>query len=67
MTVALFRQWLQKVDIVMAGKGRHILLLLDNSPVHKLPEEPLTNVTVKMLPPNSTAMLQPMDQGSLHG
>jgi hypothetical protein len=66
MTVKLFQQWLKMVDEVMAEKGRHILLLLDNAPVHKLSEAPearLTNVTVKMLPPNTTAAIQPMDQG----
>jgi hypothetical protein len=47
----------------MKDAGRRILLLLDNAPVHIEPEDPLNNVCVLKLPPNTTAAIQPMDQG----
>lgn len=46
----------------MAGKERKVQLLLDNCSAHHI--NPLLNaVEVLFLPPNTTAMLQPMDQG----
>lgn len=47
----------------MKDADRRILLLLDNAPVHIIPDEPLSNVRVLKLPPNTTAAIQPMDQG----
>ena len=43
-----------------------ILILIDNSPVHPPTETLISrdgNVKVKFLPPNTTSILQPMDQG----
>ncbi|KAG6606654.1 putative Tigger transposable elementderived protein 6 [Phytophthora cinnamomi] len=42
---------------------REILLLLDNATVHIPPEDTLANVEVEFLPPNTTAAIQPIDQG----
>lgn len=47
----------------MRAEKRHIILLLDNAPAHKAPNLVLTNVKLCMLPPNTTAFLQPMDAG----
>ncbi|KAE9337913.1 hypothetical protein PF008_g12306 [Phytophthora fragariae] len=47
----------------MKAARRKILLLYDNAPVHKGPEEELTHVEIARLTKNTTAMLQPMDQG----
>ncbi|OWZ04606.1 Tigger transposable element derived 6 [Phytophthora megakarya] len=55
--------WLCELDVQMRGEHRHILLLLDNTSPHKSTDMTLTNVTVKMLPPNTTPFLQPMDAG----
>jgi hypothetical protein len=63
MTVVAFRSWLKSFDKQMAAADRHVVLLVDNATSHKPPEEPLEHVRVVMLPPNTTAVLQPMDQG----
>lgn len=47
----------------MRAERRHILLLLDNASVHTATNLVLTNVKIHMLPPNTTAFLQPMDAG----
>lgn len=45
-----------------------VLLLIDNAPVHPI-EEALKsrdgNVVMMFLPPNTTSVIQPMDQGIL--
>lgn len=46
----------------MKDEGRHILLLLDNASSHRINETP-SNIQIKMLPPNTTAFLQPQDAG----
>ncbi|GBB84277.1 hypothetical protein RclHR1_01090016 [Rhizophagus clarus] len=51
----------------MRLKGRKILLLVDNAPVHALYEGvKLTNIEIKFLPPNTTAHLQPYDKGIIN-
>ncbi|PKC04867.1 hypothetical protein RhiirA5_361920, partial [Rhizophagus irregularis] len=43
----------------MRLKGRKILLLVDNAPIHALYEGvELTNIEIKSLPPNTIAYLQ---------
>lgn len=46
----------------MKSENRHVLLLLDNCSAHQILRKP-TNIDVQFLPPNTTAVLQPMDQG----
>ena len=58
----LFHQWLQKWNRKLSGKNRHVLLVIDNCPAHPHDLQ-LTNITIKFLPPNTTAKLQPCDQG----
>ena len=62
LTGDLWEEWIRKVDKSMRNLGRHILLLIDNCPAHKNVHD-LTNVKVQYLPPNTTAVLQPCDQG----
>ena len=51
----------------MRLQNRHILLLVDNVPVHKIDENiDLTNVVVHFLPPNTTAYLQSCDAGIIN-
>jgi hypothetical protein len=51
----------------MIRQNRKILLLVDNAPTHALYETTqLTNITIKHLPPNTTAHLQPCDQGIIN-
>ncbi|GMF47773.1 unnamed protein product [Phytophthora fragariaefolia] len=47
----------------MRAEGRNILLLFDNATPHVSGDLALTNVSVKMLPSNTTLCLQPMDAG----
>lgn len=62
MTSAIFTEWLTRVDRIMKGKERHIVLILDNCSAHsKVPR--MSNVRVVLLPPNCTSILQPLDQG----
>lgn len=59
MTSILFNQWLRRWDRILT---RNILLLIDNCPGHTN-IEPLKHIRVIFLPPNTTALIQPMDQG----
>lgn len=61
MTGALFEEWLKGVDKQMRRQRRKILLFLDNSPAH--PTLHMENVKLAFLPPNTTSVAQPMDQG----
>ncbi|KAH9132949.1 hypothetical protein LEN26_002536 [Aphanomyces euteiches] len=62
MTGSVFATWVEQFNERMHGEGRRVLLLLDNASPHRYPGE-LSNVTIKMLPPNTTAFLQPQDAG----
>nr|CCA15793.1 PREDICTED: similar to tigger transposable element derived 4 putative [Albugo laibachii Nc14] len=46
----------------MKSEGHHVMLPLDNVSSHRV-TVPLSNVTVQMLPPNTTSFLQPQDAG----
>ena len=62
MDSQIFEEWVRKLDRTFRMEGRKIALLIDNCPVH--PSVPdLTNVQLVFLPPNTTSVLQPVDQG----
>ena len=62
MTGVLFEEWVRKLDSSFRAKSRKVALLIDNCPRH--PEiKNLTNINIIFLPPNTTSVLQPMDQG----
>ena len=62
MTGHLFSQWLDKWNGKLALKNWHVLLVIDNCPAH--PHNlSLSNIKIVFLPPNTTAKLQPCDQG----
>ena len=63
MTTSIFQTWLSKLDRQMRLNKRKIMLLLDNATSHGDRDMKLTNITVKHLPPNTTAHIQPMDAG----
>lgn len=53
--------------IYIHKKRKHILLLLDNASTHQLEDnEQLSNIKLHFLPPNTTAHLQPLDQGIIY-
>lgn len=62
MTTALFQSWVEHFNSTMQSENRHVLLLLDNASPHRI-SKPLSNVTLHLLPPNTTAHLQPQDAG----
>lgn len=62
MTSEIFEKWLRNWDTLLKSKKRKILLLIDNCPAHPQVAN-LQCIKVVFLPPNVTAVLQPMDQG----
>lgn len=67
MQVSIWNEYLKKLDSRMRAQDRNILLLVDNAPTHSLYENThLTNITIEYLPPNTTAHLQPCDQGIIN-
>ena len=60
MTSDIFKDYLQKWNGKLVRQNHHILLI-DNCRAH--PHLSLTNISLKFLPPNTTAKLQPCDQG----
>ncbi|RQM19208.1 hypothetical protein B5M09_012009 [Aphanomyces astaci] len=56
--------FLTSINERKAAQDRNILLLVDNAPPHTLDEDTvLTNVQLKVLPPNTTTHLQPQEAG----
>jgi len=67
MQVSIWNEYIKKLDTRMRRQNRNILLLINNAPTHTLYETThLTNITIENLPPNTTAHLQPCDQGIIH-
>jgi len=62
MSSEIFEEWVRKVDRKFRVDGRKIALIIDNCPTHPTLSN-LTNVQLVFLPPNTTSILQPMDQG----
>ena len=61
MTRFIFEEILSKIN---NNTSEHIVLLLDNFSGHKvLSPEKYKNTTLIFLPPNSTSLYQPLDQG----
>jgi hypothetical protein len=61
MTAGIFCEWVKKMDRRMTGMK--VALLLDNCPAHPKVITRLKNITIFYLPPNTTSIPQPMDQG----
>ncbi|XP_071952507.1 tigger transposable element-derived protein 4-like [Antedon mediterranea] len=61
MTGALFDDYLTDLNNQMMFQGRNILLFLDNASSHVGLEK--SNIKLAFLPPNTTSVLQPLDQG----
>ena len=62
MTSGLFTDWIQDWDKQLRRENRKILLLVDNCSAHPKVQG-LTNIELRFLPPNTTSIIQPMDQG----
>ncbi|GFR65304.1 tigger transposable element-derived protein [Elysia marginata] len=62
MTSTLFEEWLKKLDRQMVTQKRKIAMVVDNCPAHPKVEG-LKAIELIFLPPNTTSILQPCDQG----
>lgn len=62
MTSDIFADHIKKWDKSLRLQGRSILLLVDNCTAHPKIQD-LSSIRLEYLPPNTTATLQPMDQG----
>uniref|UniRef100_A0A914DVE0 DDE-1 domain-containing protein n=1 Tax=Acrobeloides nanus TaxID=290746 RepID=A0A914DVE0_9BILA len=62
MNSKIFDAWLKKWNEELAQDDRHILLYVDNSCPHKSTLK-LSHIELKLLPANTTARSQPLDQG----
>ena len=58
----IFEEWIRKLDRKFPADDQKIALVTDNYPAHPSISN-LTNVQIVFLPPNTTSILQPMDQG----
>ena len=66
MSSELFEEWVKELDRNFGSKKRKIALIIDNCPAH--PDVPaLEWVELIFLPPNTTSVTQPMDQGVTRG
>ena len=67
MQRSIFKHYLERVNSIMREKGRQIILLLDNASSHNSDNiSNLSNVKVHFFPPNTTSVLQPLDQGIIY-
>ncbi|CAG8512976.1 4044_t:CDS:2, partial [Diversispora eburnea] len=67
MQVSIWNNYIKKLDTRMRMQNRNIILLVDNVLTHTLYETThVTNITIEFLPPNTTAHLQPCDQGIIN-
>ena len=62
MNSEIFEEWVRKLDRKFRADDRNIALIIGNCPAHPSISN-LINVRLVFLPPNSTFILQPMDQG----
>lgn len=62
ITQNLFEQYLRKLDRRYEQQNRKVLMFVDNCGAHGHIDN-LKAITVEFLPPNTTSVLQPMDQG----
>ncbi|XP_054744344.1 tigger transposable element-derived protein 6-like [Anastrepha obliqua] len=65
MTSTLWSEIIQELDNDMVAKDKNILLFVDNASCHKINFKP-RNIEIEFLPPNTTALIQPLDQGIIH-
>lgn len=63
MTSSIWTEILCDLDKTMSRGKRNIVLFVDNAACHKLDGIGLTNITIHFLPPNTTCLIQPLDQG----
>jgi len=65
MTGEMFEEWVVSFDKKIKKKKRKVLLFVDNCPAH-VDVQNLTATKLVFLPPNTTSVLQPCDQGIIY-
>lgn len=65
MTSNIWNQILLSLDKEMKKGKKKIVLFVDNAACHKVTCQ-LENIHIEFLPPNTTALIQPLDQGVIH-
>lgn len=65
MTVTIWNNILSILDEDMNKIKKNIIIFVDNASCHKTTIT-LKNIKVQYLPPNTTAIIQPLDQGIIH-
>lgn len=64
MTTTIFNEFLLEIYDKMRRQNKNVLLLLDNPQIHPKHKE-LTNVELFIFLPNTTSLIQPLDQGKI--
>jgi hypothetical protein len=64
MTGSIMEDWLIKFNSKMLKKNKHIIIFLDNAACH--PKLDISNIKLAWVPPNTTSIIQPMDQGIIY-
>ena len=62
MGSALFEEWVRELNGKFLRENRKIALIIDNCPAHPMTGN-LSDVRLIFLPPKTTSVSQPMDQG----
>nr|XP_015913217.2 tigger transposable element-derived protein 4-like [Parasteatoda tepidariorum] len=62
MTTMIWERHIRKLDSQFSRQKRKVALIVDNCTAHSQPES-LKAIEIVFLPPNVTALLQPLDQG----
>ena len=62
MDSTLFEEWVRELDVKFQKENRKHALIIDNCPAHPTIAD-LSNAKLIFLPPNTTSVSQPMDQG----
>ena len=63
MDSEIFVEWVCKLDRRFTTAERKVALVIDNCPSHLHVINDLSAIDIIFLPPNTTSILQPMDQG----
>lgn len=66
MTGNIFTTWLYKQDRYFSRRGKKVCLVLDNCSAHPNLNSTLKSIKLVFLPPNTTSVTQPMDQGIIN-
>ena len=62
MDGVLFQEWVRDLNKMFESEKRKVALIIDNCPAHPIIDH-LSHVKLVFLPPNTTSVSQPMDQG----